>query len=287
MPLQNFPILDNVDISSKGVVKLLNNLQPGKAPGPDNISLRVLKELAEEVAPILTMIFQSSVDTGTVPADWKTANVTPLFKKGEKYDAANYRPVSLTCICCKLLEHIMTTTIMGHLEGHGILCDQQHGFRKKRSCETQLLEFTDELINNMAKGAQTDIQILDFSKAFDRVNHSLLVHKLYHYGVRGTLNRWISDFLRDRKQAVVINGAKSDFINVESGVPQGSVLGPCLFLVYINVLPNRLTSSARLFADDTAVYSMVSSSEDQTCLQQDLNQLSEWEKSWDMAFHPS
>jgi ribonucleases P/MRP protein subunit RPP40 len=151
---------------------------------------------------------------------------------------------------------------------------------------TQLLEFIDELINNMAKGAQTDIQNLDFSKAFDRVNHSLLVHKLYHYGVRGTLNRWISDFLRDRKQAVVINGAKSDFINVESGVPQGSVLGPCLFLVYINDLPNRLTPSARLFADDTAVYSIVSSTEDQTRLQQDLNPLSEWEESWEMAFHP-
>ena len=286
MPDTDYPILDSVHISVEGVKKILSNLQPGKAPGPDNITPRVLKELSDVIAPILTIIYQSSIDSSKVPSDWKDANVTPIFKKGEQYEPANYRPISLTSVCCKVLEHILTSTIMDHLEHHHILCPEQHGFRRKRSCETQLLEFTHELFVNMAGGKQTDILILDFAKAFDRVNHSLLVHKLNSYGIRGVLNQWISDFLDGRRQAVVINGARSNFIPVQSGVPQGSVLGPCLFLIYINDMPDLLSSPVRLFADDTAVYDIVASVDDQKHLQQNLDKLAEWEKRWDMLFHP-
>ena len=285
MPPNQFPVLDSVDITEPGVTKLLHALQPGKALGPDGITTTILKELAEVISPILTIIFQSSLDTGILPSDWKDANVTPVFKKGEHYDPANYRPVSLTSVCCKVLEHILTSNIMTHLELHGILCHQQHGFRRKRSCETQFLEFADELVKNMAKGKQTDILVMDFVNAFDKVNHSLRVHKLHHYGIQGKLLTWISDFLKDRRQAVVVNGIRSDFIKVQSGVEQGSVLGPCLFLVYINDLPDLLTAHARLFADDTAVYDVVESPEDQDHLQ-NLDQLAEWEKRWDMVFHP-
>ena len=286
LPPRDFPTLDKVNINIHGVKKLISNLKPGKAPGPDNISPRILKELANELAPALTIIFQSSVNTGTLPADWKTAHVTPVFKKGEQYNPANYRPVSLTSVCCKMLEHILTSTIMNHLEHHGILCNQQHGFRMRRSCETQLLDFTNELFENMESGKQTDILVLDFAKAFDKVNHSLLTHKLNYYGIGGEINTWIADFLRDRKQAVVVSGERSDFIPVRSGVPQGSVLGPCLFLIYINDLPDILTTRSRLFADDTAVYNIVTSPAAQAHLQQDLNQLAAWEKRWDMSFHP-
>ena len=285
MPPNQFPVLDSVDITEPVVTKLLQALQPGKAPGPDGITTTILKELAEEISPILTIIFQLSLDTGILPSDWKDANVTPVFKKGEHYDPANYTPVTLTSVCCKVLEHILTNNIMTHLELHGILCHQQHGFRRKRSCETQLLEFADKLVNNMAKGKQTDILVMDFANAFDKVNHSLLVHKLHHYGIQGKLLTWISDFFKDQRQAVVVNGICSDFIKVQSGVPQGSVFGPCLFLVYINDLPDLLTAHARLFADDTAVY-VVESPEDQERLQQNLDQLAEWEKRWDMVFHP-
>ena len=278
--------LTNISISEEGVRKLLSDLNPYKASGPDQIAPRVLKEIATEVAPVLTKIYQASLTTGTVPADWKKANIAPVFKKGEHYNPANYRPVSLTSIPCKILEHIIVKKIMDHLENNAILCPQQHGFRKKRSCETQLLELVDELAHNMEGGAQTDIVIMDFAKAFDKVNHSLLLHKLHHYGVQGSINQWIQSFLRDRTQAVVVEGAVSDSAEVKSGVPQGSVLGPCLFLAYINDLPDRLTSLTRLFADDTAVYRLVSTIQDQDQLQKDLQTLQEWEKSWDMQFHP-
>ncbi|KAI8511868.1 hypothetical protein Bbelb_109680 [Branchiostoma belcheri] len=175
---------------------------------------------------------------------------------------------------------------MSHLKLNNILSTQQHGFRKHRSCETQLLEFTEEVSSAMERGVATDVIIMDFQKAFDRVNHSLLVHKLDHYGIRGRINKWVASFLSDRKQAVVVNGVQSSSVNVRSGVPQGTVLGPCLFITYINDLPKRISSTSRLFADDTAVYRLLTCSKDSLELQADLNKLEDWEREWDMAFHP-
>ena len=148
---------------------------------------------------------------------------------------------------------------MKHAEQNNILYPLQHGFRSKRSCETQLLECVDDLTRNLENGKQTDLLILDFSKAFDKVSHSLLLHKLHHYGIRGDTNAWIKAFLTDRTQVVVVEGENSDPGKVESGVPQGSVLGPSLFLFYINDLPENLHSTVRLFADDTIAYLTVTS----------------------------
>ena len=278
--------LTDLVISEAGIQKILLSLEPHKASGPDNMSGRVLKELALEIAPILTTIYQSSLDTGEVPSDWRDANVAPIFKKGEHYDPANYRPISLTSIPCKIFEHVIVSSLMNHLESNKILRPEQHGFRKARSCETQLLDFTEELFTTMEQGNQADVIIMDFAKAFDRVNHSLLLHKLHHYGVQGKINRWIGAFLRDRRQAVVVGGVCSEYVRVRSGVPQGSVLGPALFLAYINDLPEQLTSLTRLFADDTAVYRLSATSHDQHLLQEDLHRLERWEQNWDMAFHP-
>ena len=269
----------------EGVEKILAGLNPAKAAGPGGIPPRMLRELSREIAPILTTIYRSSLNTGAVPGDWREALVSPVLKKGAHDNPINYRPISLTSIPCKVLEHILTSATMTHLDSH-ILTPRQHGFRKRRSCETQLLEFIDEVSSTMERGIPTDVIVMDFAKAFDRVNHSLLVHKLDHYGIRGSTNRWIANFLHGRKQAVVVDGAKSGYIDVTSGVPQGSVLGPCLFLAYINDLPQRVSSPCRQFADDTILYRFVTTAQDRTTLQEDLGRLEDWASEWDMTFHP-
>ena len=161
------------------------------------------------------------------------------------------------------MEHVMVSSIMQHFETYCILSDNQHGFRRGHSCETQLLEFVEELTTSLEGGRQTDIIILDFAKVFDWVNHSLLVYKLQCYGIRGSTITWIANFLGDWRQAVVVDGSCSSFAKVRSGIPQGSVLGLCLFLAYINDLLEKLMALSRLFADDTAAYRVVYSGTDQ------------------------
>ena len=283
---KTYPIMEDIIITPNGVEKLLTKLDPSKASGPDELKPRILKELAKEISPILSLIFQKSLDTGVVPSDWRTAHVSPIYKKGSKYNPENYRPISLTCICCKILEHIVVSSIMNHADTHSILYPLQHGFRKFRSCETQLLEFVDDVTKNIENSTQTDILIMDFSKAFDKVSHNLLVHKLHHYGIQGKVNSWINSFLQSRTQAVVLEGVTSDYVPVQSGVPQGSVLGPSLFLFYINDIPVGLNSTIRLFADDTIAYLAIKSNSSCEVLQQDLDKLGIWEDKWKMAFHP-
>ena len=281
-----YPKCPDITVTTEGVKKLLTNLDPHKAPGPDGITPKLLKTVANEIAPALTLIFKISIRRSALPADWKLAHIAPVFKKGERYKPSNYRPISLTSIACKMLEHIVTSHIMTHLEKHNILSEEQHGFRRGRSCETQLLGFVDEVSEELEKGRQVDTVVLDFAKAFDRVSHALLVHKLRRYGIVGSVNSWIEGFLADRQQVVLVNGTKSGLLPVESGVPQGSVLGPSLFLLYINDLPANIRSTTRLFADDTMCHNVTRSKTDQEVLQKDLNALSIWEKQWSMDFHP-
>ena len=182
-----FTPMGEITVEPKGVLKLLNGLKVHKAPGPDGLSARVLKECSSEIAPILAFIYNESLAQGTVPGDWRQANVIPVYKKGEKYDAANYRPVSLTCICCKTLEHIIVSNINKHLSLENILADCQHGFRSQRSCETQLVQFFHDMVSNLDRAQnrghrQTDVIIMDFAKAFDKVPHKRLLYKLYYYG---------------------------------------------------------------------------------------------------------
>ena len=285
-PTPAHPSIHDITITEPGVLKLLTNLKVNKACGPDGISPRIMKELAAELAPTLTLIFKKSYETSTVPQDWLTANVSPIFKKGEKTLASNYRPVSLTCISSKIMEHIVTSHIMNHATQNNILYDLQHGFRSKLSCETQLVEFINDVINNMNSGTQTDVIVMDFSKAFDKVSHQRLIGKLRHYGINGKTVDWIEAFLSDRSQRVVVEGQASKTVAVTSGVPQGSVLGPSLFLFYINDIAEDLSSKVRLFADDTIIYTALKSHTDTNTLQRDLDRLSHWEAKWKMQFHP-
>ena len=182
------------------------------------------------------------------------------------------------------MEHIICSNLMSHLDHHKILTDHQFGFQKKRSCETQLLITINELAKSLDGGKQIDCILLDFSKAFDKVSHKHLIIKLQHYGVQGPILRWIETFLADCTQEVIVKGEHSDIIPVTSGVPQGTVLGPALFLVYINDLPEWVSSTLRLFADDCLLYREINNQSDTETLQQDLDNLQHWEKTWLMEF---
>ena len=240
------------------------------------------------MAHIYSFLFQASLDQGVVPPDWKTANVVPLFKKGDKSKAENYRPISLTSITCKVLEHVVFSNIMSHFDKFKILDDAQHGFRKNRSCVSQLVTTLFDFVNTLNNKEQTDAILLDFSKAFDKVDHLGLISKLAHYGIRGPLLEWTSSFLIGRKQCVVVDGKASKLTNVLSGVPQGTVLGPLFFLIYINDISKNLSvgTKIRLFADDSLLYRTIRSAKDCEILQKDLNTLQQWEKLWKMEFHP-
>jgi hypothetical protein len=281
------PSMPDITVTTAGVEKLLTNLQAHKAAGPDNVPARVLKECAPSVAPILQKIYQKSILTGTLPGDWLSANVTPIFKKGDRSLPSNYRPVSLTSIASKQLEHILHSNIMGHLDSFSLLNDKQHGFRRGLSCETQLAGLTNDLAQILDARSQVDLCIMDFSKAFDMVPHQRLLAKLDHLGIRGSTKNWIEGFLIKRHQKVLIDGQSSSGSPVVSGVPQGTVLGPLLFLTYINDLPNCVASDVRLFADDLILYRKIDSPNDCNVLQQDINSLCRWESSWQMKFNIS
>jgi len=187
--------MPEINITLNGVLKLLNCTMHKATQSPDTIQARFLKEMANEIAPAITYIFQLSLQQGKVPKDWLDAHIVPVYKKGDKNTASNYRPVSLTCILCKTMEHTIQSNILKHLDKYKILTDAQHGFRAKRSCETQLIITLDDIIKNAAQGKQVDIALLDFSKAFDKVPHKRLLHKLHFFGIRNNTLNWINSFL--------------------------------------------------------------------------------------------
>jgi hypothetical protein len=277
-----------IKIGLEGVYKILNRFQIHKVTGPDKISCRILKEMAAEVAPILHIFFQASINQGILPTDWKTANVVPIFKKGDKSKAENYRPVSLTSVVCKRLEHIICSSIMEHLDRHKFLHDAQDGFRKRRSCESQFILTIQDLAKNIDNRGQTDLILLDFHKAFDKVPYKRLLYKIKYYGIRYSTNQWIANFLEGRTQQVLVEGRKSTTAPVHSSVSHGSVLGLLLFLLYINDIPDAVSegSTIRLFADDCALNSDIKTTEDARKLQDDLEQLQKWERDRLVEFHP-
>jgi len=277
-------------VTEVGVCKLFKNLNPGKASGPDEIPTRLLKTLADEVLPVVTNLIWQSLSTGQLPKAWKEAWITPVFKGGARCDPANYRPISLTSVVCKLMEHDLSTHICGHLDRFGILTPANHRFCSKHSCESQLLLTTHDLLKHRDQGHSIDVGILDFSKAFDTVPHKRLINKLRIYGIHGEFLSWIESFLSCRQQLVLCDGARSDHSAVTSGVPQGTVMGPLLFLLHINDMPSVVDpgTSVHLFADDTLIYRVIHSMEDQVVLQRDLARLEQWAVpgAW-CSMHPS
>ena len=277
----------DMNITTKGVLKLLTGLKTNKAIGPDLVSTRFLKDNADEIAPIFTRLFQHTLASGEVPKDWQTTNVIAIYKKGPRSEPSNYRPVSLTCVGSKMLEHIIYHSVMEHLEQNNILVSNQHGFRSRHSCETQLLITIEDIASRINEKKQVDMLILDFSKAFDTVAHQRLIKKLDYYGIRNHTLQWINNWLTTRTQRVVVDGEASPRVYVKSGVPQGTVLGPLLFLLYINDITVGLKSDIRLFADECVLYRTINSPEDAAMLQYDLNTLVQWSNTWQMSFNAS
>lgn len=273
-----------IQISNDGVLKLLKGLKRGKAPGPDNLRKEDLCLDPVVTSKILASIFQYSLDIGKLPDIWKVANVVPVHKKGSREDPGNFRPISLTCISCKLLEHIVLSNINSDLDK--ILNPNQHGFRRGLSCTTQLVTTVNEIMKLVDDNNIVHAAVLDFSKAFDKVSHRLLIDKLIKSNIEPYMVSWIGAFLSNRLQRVVIEGTASCDLLVSSGVPQGSVLGPTLFLVYINDISDNLKfSSVKLFADDALIFSPVNTSQDSLNFQEDLALLDQWTTNWKMSFN--
>ena len=217
--------------------------------------------------------------------DWKRANISPIYKKGCRSEPLNYRPISLTSVACKILERIIKKQLVLHLESGNLMSKAQHGFRSGKSCTTQLLEYLYDVENALDNGDSVDAVYLDFSKAFDSVSHCHLLKKLQAAGIEEPLLSWMRSFLTGRQQRVTIRGVTSSWRNVWSGVPQGSVLGPTLFLVYVNGLLDDVQSEGKLFADDAKIYRRIRDSEDQKQLQADLDKLQEWSDRWFLKFN--
>ena len=281
------PQLSSIHVTEEMVLKKLRNLDPTKSPGPDDIHPRVLKETASAIAPALTALYNNILTSHDIPEDWRTAIITAIFKKGAKSDPGNYRPVSLTCIICKILESIIYDAIIEHLIKNKLLSKNQYGFISKRSASLQLLAVLQLWCSILDESGNEIHDInMDFMKAFDTVPHRRLIKKLRSYGITGDILLWIEAFLQGRKQKVVVNGSSSGWCDVISGVPQGSVIAALLFVIYINDLPENIRSHLFLFADNCKFFREIATQEDIDIMQADLDTLFEWSQKWLLTFHP-
>ena len=274
--------LENIEIAETEVLKMLREPDASKPMGPNNIHPFLIKSMAEVFVKPLTLIFQKSVSSGTLPNAWKEARITPIFKKGSKTEPSNYRPVSLTSIVCKTLEKLVRKSIIEHLNNNNLLSDRQYGFRSHRSCALQLLNVMERWTEYVEQHQSWDTVYLDLAKAFDKVSHQRLLRKVASYGIRGEVLSWITDFLSDCRQCVSIKGSSSSWMPVDSGVPHGSVLGPVLFILYVNDIPDIVKSSVWTFADDTKLFM---STDQCDTLQDDLKTLMVWAELWELTFN--
>ena len=295
-PFQTEEKLTDVIFMEQTVEEILSSRDPNKAAGPDGVESRLLKECAEELAPVMSQLFRKSMDHGEVPELWKEANIVPIHKLGSRAIMSNFRPVALTSIISKVCEKIVCLTIMAFLTRNGLISPQQHGFVSGRSCQTNILLCLEKWTEIVDNGKSVDVAYFDYAKAFDKVSHRLLILKLSRYGIDGKLLSWLSNYLDQRKQRVLVGNAKSPWLEVVSGTTQGTVLGFLLFLLYINDLPGKCSpedeSLIMLLADDTKSFQEIGNEisqhqEGQHQLQQRIDRIDQWAKDWRMVIHPA
>ena len=274
--MQDSPILE------AETMRELRAMRPDKSPGPDGIHPTLIKMAADALISPFTKMFNSLLAKGEVPTDWKHAHIVPLHKKGDRGAVSNYRPVSLTSVPCKVFERILRRRICEYLTQNDLISPEQHGFLKGKSCLSNLLLCLDEITQALDSGNQVDIGYLDFQKAFDSVNLRFLVAKLAAYGIAPQICKWVEAFLTGRTMEVRVRGEASTIGYPTSGVPQGTVLGPLLFLIYVNDLTIGLQSSCFLFADDIKVLSTQGTT---NVLQEDLGRIAQWSSMWDLPLN--
>ena len=271
------------------ILKKLEKLKADKAGGPDCLSPNLLRRIAQFIAHQLSWLFETSFLSNYIPPVWKLAHVTPVFKKGKSSDLGNYRPIALTCTLCKIMESCIKDELMKYLLDHSLITRHQHGFISRRSTCTQLLECIQDWQFELTNKITTDVLYIDFARAFDSVVHSKLLVKLESYGIGYELLNWFRNFLTGRSQMVAIDGHLSTSVNVMSGVPQGSVIGPILFILFVNdivdILPDSVT--CKLFADDIKLYSSVDVSLPINSLHVSLDLIVEWANIWQLPINSS
>ena len=278
--------LSDIVFTEKDIIKAIDEIHLDSACGEDDIPSRILKKCKNNLSYPILILWKESFKNGFIAKQYKTQIITPVHKKDSKAEAANYRPISLTSHIIKIFERIIRNHIVSHLEINNLICCNQHGFRKNRSCLTQLLHHIDTILKNFLRNQDTDVIYLDFAKAFDKVDHEILLKKLFTYGIRGKLLTWLHSYLKNREQTVVINGKHSFPARVESGVPQGTVLGPILFIIYLNDIEKCVKHSVlSSFADDTRLKRSINTTNDVALLQSDLSKTIDWSVENNMLLH--
>ena len=279
-------ILEDFQFSENDIIKAIEAIPIASAAGPDKIPAIILRECKIELSIPLYMIWRKSLDTGEIPEEYKEQSIIPIFKKGNKSVPANYRPVSLTSHIIKIFERIVRSKMADFIDNTSILTNEQYGFRCGRSCMSQLLKHLESIFNILESEANADVLYLDFSKAFDKVDHNMLMNKLEGYGIIGKVHMWIKNFLTNRKQTVIVDGEKSNSERVISGVPQGTVLGPTLFILYINDITKVIKHSLiKIFADDSKLIKAINSEEDRELLLEDIHAVMQWSKKNNMELN--
>lgn len=276
-----------VETTPGEVRKILLGLNISKACGPDGISNRILRECANSICVPLSRLFNLSFRLGVFPSCWKKANVVPLYKKNDRCSVKNYRPVSLLCTMSKVLERIVHLRLYEHCVSNNLLTEKNAGFKQSDSTVNQLVSLTDKITKALDKKHDACVVFLDISKAFDKVWHRGLIFKLKQFGLGNIVVDWMDSYLSGRSQQVTINGVSSDPINISAGVPQGSILGPLLFLIYINDLVENLVCDPHLFADDTSLLDIFNNSAaSSTRVNRDLACIHDWGTRWKVTFNP-
>ena len=271
--------LSEVLFDARTITTKLNKLRSNISPGPDNIPAIILKKCAEAISHPLSQIFQRSMDTSSIPAEWKRHTTMPFYKNGSRKIPGNYRPIALMPIAAKIMETIIDDSIRKFVYTNQKLSVHQHGFSKGKSVITNLLTSLDDWTKSIDEGLKLDAIYFDISKAFDTVNHNLLLIKLRSTGISGNLLKWLHMYVVGRQFQVRVNRSFSKWMEIDNGVPQGSILGPLLFLIFINDLPNHIDANITLFADDAKIWGMANNVQERMKLQKAVDTFQTWATS--------